>query len=222
MSGAQAVAQDTEKGSSDWLESLLSPAPAQPPSSPAPAVSSQTQVKPVNSTDFVPPARVASTAEWKTLLVNVRELRPQFLGALQAIHRHGAALVKGEHRYFLARGNMPEDAFEHIISTLYFHVINKELGGVNGEPAPHTVGEILWELRRRGARLKESGDIGLTLSRGSISPGDWEIIKREQLQPNREEILRLQRVAREEVSFVMSLSRLAKVTGEKNVEWKDL
>lgn len=219
MNEAQGAAQG------NWFDSLLPSAPVG-----ADGVADRVQAtegsagvgNDTTPLKHAPPANVSAAVEWKTLLANVRGVRPQLLRVFQAIHRLGAVLVRGEYRFFLARGNMPEDVFEQVISTLYFHVISKKVAGPDGEPDPGSVEDILWGLRRQGARLKESGETGLTLSRGSISADDWEVVKQSALQPNRDEILRLQREAREEVNFALKLSSLAKVTGDKDVEWRDL
>ena len=219
----EAQAQD----SGSWLEDILSPvAPlSSAPPAPAPATNIHGNAAGTKSPTpgYVPPSRTPATAEWKRLLANVRGLRPELLNAMTAIQQLGAVLIKGEHRYFFGRGStLTVDGFEHVISTLYFTVIGKKTAGAEGEPVPGSVGEMFWGLRRQGARLKESGEAGLTLSRGIIGAGDWELIKQDMLQPNRDIVLRLQREAREEVNFVLRLSSLAKVTGDKDVEWQDM
>lgn len=147
------------------------------------------------------------TEPWDTVLTNVRELYPWLIHDFRAIQRLGIAINAQGHRHRFEPGTFSESGLAHVTSTLYFRMVD----WLVEEPLQ---GLLRW-LRHRGARIIEVGDAGLRILPGSIDPAEWETIRREQLEPHREEIAGVAMQAREQVSLVMAISGLAKVTDEK-------
>jgi hypothetical protein len=197
----------------NWFEDLLSP---QKPVESKAVRANKSEA--INATRFPEPYQAPMTDPWKRLLNNVKELFPELLGAMQTLQRLGVTISQGEQQFFLTRGTfLPEKDFEALISTFYFHVILVKI------PQGSKMYDIFDQMRLRSVKIKDAGN-GLRLVPGEfLSREDWEQIKKELLQPNRDEVLRLLRMAREEVNFILSLSRMAQVIPHSSgLEWDEL
>jgi len=207
----------------NWFENLLSPS-TQAPAEAENAQSVKQQQPPrieakeeLDHRGLPKPYMAPMTPPWERLLKNVKELFPEMYRAMQIIQQLGATIIQGEHQFFLGRGAfLTERDFEILVSGLYYHIILHKTTGTK-------MYDVFNELRIRGVRLKDTGN-GLRLVKSEyINNEDWERIKKEMLEPNRDEVLRLQRLAREEVSFILSLSRMAEVIPHgSGVEWDEL
>ena len=163
--------------------------------------------------EYGPGADCQKTEAWGTVLSNVRELYPWLIHDFRAIQRLGIAITMHGHRLGFQPGAYTDTGLAHVTSTLYFRMIDWLI--------EDPLRGILQQLRRRGARIAEVGDGGLRILPGSIGPGEWEAIRREQLEPHREEVVSVTLQAREQINLVMAVSGLARVTGEV-AEWASL
>lgn len=216
----------------EWLQNLLgpsqeeaeqqqkqqevkaTPAAAQPA---APPTAKTTKQK-TPAQRWPRPAAAPVTDPWKRLLTNIKALRPELLNAMKTVQMQGAAIIQGENQFFLGRGSfLTEKEFEVLVSVLYFHVIlNKTTEGTK-------IQKVFNELRLRSARIRDTGtSLRLTKSK-YINDADWDQIKLNLLEPNKDEVLRLLQVAREELGFLLSLSRMAEVVGiDSGASWDEL
>lgn len=204
-----------------WFDDILGPAQTPEPNIKKPEPVQQANSKPKQKQlvkQMPKPYRAPITNPWKRLLRNVQELYPQYYKAFRIVQQQGVTIIQGQDRFYLGRGTfLSVKDFETLVSHLYYHIIEYRT-----QEAP--ICQVFKELRKRSVRLKEAGETGLRLMRSEyISEQDWEKIKQELLEPNRDEVIRVQRMARDELSSILSLSSMAEVVQhDSGLEWDQL
>ena len=185
----------------EWFDSLFT-------GKPAPVATSDHHLEPIST---------PLTKRWQRILKNVQELRPEFLKAFKTCQQLGLEVVQGENQFYLAKGELvSEEEYVVLLSILYFHIILHKLKGTGFH-------DVVDNLRVRSVRIRETGT-GLRLTQGKyISDDDWERIKKEILEPNKDKVLKVLHLARQEVNFILSFSIVAEVIpSSSELEWGDI
>jgi len=195
-----------------WFNEILTPAAPTPEPTPKtePAKESKLESQPV-------PNSIQVKAPWKRLLRNAKHLFPEMYQPFMKLYKSGVTIIQANNQFYFARGAfLTGEQFEELVSSLYFQVILWKVK----DTKMYEVFDRIWT---RGAVLKET-ESSLKLTKGpNISEIEWEAIKEQLLQPNREQIINLQREARRDVTFALIISRMAEYSPfDDGVEWENL